>query len=145
MIAASGLSDSDIIANGTVGDQPFYLTDVATKPNGTGSLGSGRSGASSLELMVGATNNINNVIEVELFQMDPMSLGLIGTDILTQDAARSAIDDVNNAIDAVSSIRSYYGALQNRLEHTINNLGSMVENLSASEPRIRDTDSSIFS
>ena len=140
VIAASGLSDSDIIANGTVGDQPFYLTDVATKPNGTGSLGSGRSGASSLELMVGATNNINNVIEVELFQMDPMSLGLIGTDILTQDAARSAIDDVNNAIDAVSSIRSYYGALQNRLEHTINNLGSMVENLSASESRIRDTD-----
>lgn len=140
VIASGGLTDPDIINAAAVGDQPFYLTDVATKPNGTGSLGTSRSGISNLQLMVGAENDINNVIDVELFMMDPSALGLVGTNVLTQDAARSAIDDVNAAIDTVSSIRSYYGALQNRLEHTVSNLSNMVENLAASESRIRDTD-----
>ena len=40
----------------------------------------------------------------------------------------------------VSFMRGYYGALQNRLEHTVSNLGNVIENLSASESRIRDTD-----
>ncbi len=140
IIADNGLSDPDIISSGTVADQPFYLTDVATKPNGTGSMGTSRTGASSIQLMVGAENDSNNVIEVELFTMNPDALGLSGTDVLTAENALSAIDDVNAAIDEVSSIRSYYGALQNRLEHTISNLGNMVENLTASESRIRDVD-----
>ena len=46
----------------------------------------------------------------------------------------------NEAIEKVSESRSYLGAVQNRLEHTINNLGTASENLSASESRIRDTD-----
>lgn len=140
IIASGGLSDPDIIDNALLGDQAFYVTDTATKPNGTGSLGTGRSGKSKIELMVGAENDEHNVIEVELFQMDLMALNLMGTSVLTQDEARSAINDVNTAIDAVSSLRSYYGALQNRLEHTVSNLGGMVENLTASESRLRDTD-----
>lgn len=141
VIAAGGLGGADIIGNtASADDQPFYVTDVATKPTGTGSAGTGKTGTSTLQLMVGAENDSNNVIEVDLFQLDPAALRLTSTDVLTQDKARSAIDDVKAAIDEVSSIRSYYGALQNRLEHTINNLGSMVENLSASESRIRDTD-----
>lgn len=139
-VIAAGLGANDIIGNTVSADQPFYVTDVSTKPSGTGSLGTGKTGTSNLQLMVGAENDSNNIIEVDLFQMDPEALRLTSTDVLTQDTARSAIDDVKTAIDEVSSIRSYYGALQNRLEHTINNLGSMVENLSASESRIRDTD-----
>lgn len=131
---------NSIIGDNVSADQPFYVTAVATKPTGTGSLGIGRSGTSKIQLMVGAENEDDNIIEVELFQMDPDALGLTRTNIRTQDTARSAIDDANNAIDAVSSIRSYYGALQNRLEHTVSNLGNMVENLTASESRIRDTD-----
>ncbi len=61
-------------------------------------------------------------------------------DISTQTAARVAVDMINAAIDAVSSLRSDFGALQNRLEHTINNLGVQTENLSAAESRIRDVD-----
>lgn len=140
VIASGGLGDPDIIDSAVLGDQQLYLTDVATKPNGTGSLGTGRSGVSNLELMVGAENREHNIVEVELFQMDPLALSLMEVNALTQDDSRNGIDNVNTAIDTVSSIRSYYGALQNRLEHTVSNLGSMVENLTASESRIRDTD-----
>lgn len=54
--------------------------------------------------------------------------------------ARSAIDYVDNAISNISTARAQLGAYQNRFEHTINNLNVAVENLSASESRIRDTD-----
>ena len=54
--------------------------------------------------------------------------------------ARSAIDTVDNAISQISTARAQLGAYQNRFEHTINNLNVAVENLSASESRIRDTD-----
>lgn len=82
----------------------------------------------------------DNIINVELYQMNPDSLGLADTNVADQESALSAIDEVNDAIDQLSSIRSYYGALQNRLEHTISNLSNTVENLTASESRIRDTD-----
>lgn len=141
VIASNGLGDPDIIkSNPLVADLPLYLADVATKPNGTGSLGTARTGTSSLELMVGAENSEHNIVEVELFQMDPLALSLTETAALTKEDALEGIDNVNTAIDTVSSIRSYYGALQNRLEHTVSNLGSMIENLTASESRIRDTD-----
>jgi flagellin len=54
--------------------------------------------------------------------------------------ANAAITVIDNAIDAVSSTRSTLGATQNRLEHTVANLSVAVENLSASESRVRDTD-----
>lgn len=60
--------------------------------------------------------------------------------ILTQADADKAISAINNAIEAVSSERSKLGAYQNRLEHTINNLGASAENLQAAESRIRDVD-----
>lgn len=55
-------------------------------------------------------------------------------------AANSAVSTIQNAIEKVSSQRSKLGAYQNRLEHTINNLGTASENLQASESRIRDVD-----
>ncbi|QOR66250.1 flagellin [Cytobacillus suaedae] len=63
-----------------------------------------------------------------------------GIDISSQTAANSAITNINNAIESVSAERSKLGAYQNRLEHTINNLGTSSENLTASESRIRDVD-----
>ena len=68
------------------------------------------------------------------------TLGLQDTNILDAEQADKAIDAAKNAIQAVSSIRSVYGAIQNRLEHTINNLNNVVENTTASESAIRDTD-----
>ncbi|CAG7633948.1 hypothetical protein PAESOLCIP111_03516 [Paenibacillus solanacearum] len=57
-----------------------------------------------------------------------------------KDSANSAISVINNAIELVSQERSKLGANQNRLEHTINNLGTASENLTAAESRIRDVD-----
>lgn len=63
-----------------------------------------------------------------------------GIDVSTQEAADNAIDLINKAIETVSAERSKLGAYQNRLEHTINNLGTSAENLTAAESRIRDVD-----
>lgn len=50
-----------------------------------------------------------------------------------------AIDEIKAAIQMVSNVRSEYGAIQNRLEHTINNLNNIAENTAEAESRIRDT------
>ena len=79
--------------------------------------------------------------------MDSESLGLDtlrDTGIMTQDAASAALDLVkngaNSAINTVSSVRADLGAMQNRLEHTINNLDVATENMESANSRIRDTD-----
>ena len=58
----------------------------------------------------------------------------------TEDSATKSIDTIKNAIQKVSSQRSSLGAVQNRLEHTINNLDNVVENTTSAESRIRDVD-----
>ena len=63
-----------------------------------------------------------------------------GIDVSTQEAADRAITIINEAIETVSAERSKLGAYQNRLEHTIANLGTSAENLQAAESRIRDLD-----
>ena len=61
-------------------------------------------------------------------------------DATDQTRARNMIDKINCAIDKVSKLRGTFGAVQNRLEHTINNLAVSTENISAAESRIRDVD-----
>ncbi|WP_457848569.1 flagellin, partial [Staphylococcus aureus] len=58
----------------------------------------------------------------------------------TQSGAKAAIDKIKNAIKSLSTQRADLGAVQNRLEHTIANLDNVVENTTAAESRIRDTD-----
>ncbi|WP_374020924.1 flagellin [Paenibacillus thiaminolyticus] len=67
-------------------------------------------------------------------------LSITDVNLDTEEGARAAIATIENAINLVSSQRSEFGAVQNRLEHTINNLGVNAENLSASESRIRNAD-----
>ena len=66
--------------------------------------------------------------------------GTGGIDVSSQAAADQAVTIIDNAIGLVSAERSKLGALQNRLEHTIANLGTSAENLQAAESRIRDVD-----
>lgn len=66
--------------------------------------------------------------------------GTTGLDFSTADAAQASIGRIDSQIEAVSTARAGLGAMQNRLEHTIKNINVSVENLSASESRIRDTD-----
>ncbi|XWW51726.1 hypothetical protein M1Q06_01105 [Planococcus sp. 11815] len=72
--------------------------------------------------------------------MDSGSLGVKGVDVTTTTGAESAITTINDAIELVSGERSKLGATQNRLEHTINNLNTSSENITAAESRIRDVD-----
>jgi flagellin len=74
--------------------------------------------------------------------MDTAGLGIKGLNVKdsTGAAATYAIDSIADAIAKVSAQRSALGAVQNRLEHTINNLDNVVENTTSAESQIRDTD-----
>ena len=72
--------------------------------------------------------------------MSAKSIGITDVDISTLEDAQTAIDKIRTAINTVSSTRGDLGAIQNRLEHTINNLSVTTENMTAAESRIRDTD-----
>ena len=75
-----------------------------------------------------------------LADMSATALNLNGIDISTQTGASDALSVIEDAIKAVSDQRAAFGAIQNRLEHTINNLGVTAENLAAAESRIRNAD-----
>ncbi|APM39295.1 flagellin [Clostridium kluyveri] len=75
---------------------------------------------------------------VALTDGDAVNVG--GINVSDQSSANSAITTINNALETVSTQRSKLGAYQNRLEHTINNLGVSSENLTSAESRIRDVD-----
>ena len=109
--------------------------------------------AKSITLHVGESSSTDNQIKISLSKMSASFLGVSAThigkgsaagatklSITTAANARIAISTINKAIDFISSMRSDFGALQNRLEHTINNLGVQNENISAAESRIRDVD-----
>jgi flagellin len=89
---------------------------------------------------VGANNNTNERISVTIGKADAATLGTSALSLTSTANAQAAIAAVDNAINSVSTTRGNLGAFQNRFEHTINNLNVAVENLSASESRIRDTD-----
>ena len=95
---------------------------------------------SGLNLQVGDTAENFNKVKVSVNDMSAMSLGISSVDVGTQEGASSAISKIKSAINSVSSTRGDLGAIQNRLEHTINNLGVAQENMTAAESRIRDVD-----
>jgi flagellin len=107
---------------------------VSTKPFDVGSL--------TLSLHVGADATKNNQISVELKSMSAENLGVKGLHVDGADDtnALNAIETISAALEKVSDQRSALGAVQNRLEHTINNLDNVVENTTSAESQIRDTD-----
>ena len=96
--------------------------------------------ALSFNLHVGADADSTNKITVDIDSMSSAGLGIKGIKADTEQDATYAIDAIADAISQVSSQRSALGAIQNRLEHTINNLDNVVENTTTAESRIRDTD-----
>ena len=96
--------------------------------------------ALSFNLHVGADADTTNKISVKIDSMSSAGLGIKGIKADTEQNATYAIDAIADAISKVSEQRSSLGAVQNRLEHTINNLDNVVENTTSAESRIRDTD-----
>ena len=95
-----------------------------------------------LSFQVGVDTTANNKISVSMQSMSAESIGVKGISVTGDDStnADAAVDTIGEAIKKVSSQRSALGAVQNRLEHTIANLDNIVENTTAAESAIRDTD-----
>lgn len=122
---------------------PGTGTSTGTTPNpgtgtttpGTGTV-AGTKGGLSFHIGSGA----GQVMSLHIEAMNAAKLGIDKVDVTTTDGASKAISIAQKAIDIVSSQRAELGAAQNRLEHTIINLGNTAENLTAAESRIRDAD-----
>ena len=114
------------------GNGEFTITHAKTEPEKP----------LTFSLHVGADADMSNKIIVDITSMTAEGLGIKGLSVSdeTGKAATYAIDRIATAIAAVSEQRSALGAVQNRLEHTIANLDNVVENTTAAESRIRDTD-----
>ena len=95
-----------------------------------------------LVLWIGAEAEANNALEVNIdsIKSDDLVIGTANVDISTQEKALNSLQYIEAAINKVSDIRGTLGATQNRLEHTINNLSVMRENMQDAESTIRDTD-----
>lgn len=95
-----------------------------------------------VELQVGAEGTDGNQIVLTIDAMDANGLGVDGLKVDGDDGAngKAAITTIKDAIKTLNGQRSDLGAVQNRLEHTINNLDNVVENTTAAESQIRDTD-----
>ncbi len=106
---------------------------------GTAALGAAPKG-NALTLQIGDTADSYNQLKVSIGDIHTAALGLDKISIGDQASAAKAIDAIKAAINTVSDIRGTLGATQNRLDHTINNLSVMTENIQDAESTIRDTD-----
>ena len=145
-------------ADGTTAATSYYTSDAgktgndnganvaittanAQKTDGTGYLEQfDVNGKLSFNLHVGADSSSNNKIGVEISSMSAAGIGVKNLKVDTEYDATAAVDRISAAIQKVSTQRSALGAVQNRLEHTINNLDNVVENTTSAESQIRDTD-----
>lgn len=132
--AIAGGSDSENIGaekDGTVGT-------ITTVPFAEGD-GSDES-IGEIILQIGETSDDYNQLKVPIFNLHSSYLKIDDFDVSTQDRAQDCISKALSAVNQVSTNRSIYGALQNRLEHTASVLSIMKENIQDAESTIRDTD-----
>ena len=121
---------SDGVINVTANDKT--TTGAQTFLNGDGKGG--------LTLQIGDTGDTYNQLNVTIKDCHASAIGIADLDISTQEGAKAALSTIENAINYVSDVRGTLGATQNRLDHTINNLSVMQENIQDAESTIRDTD-----
>ena len=137
IVKASSIGADTAATNATNANDAYdTATTTFTLNKGTVSYKDGL----SFNLHVGADADMTNKITVNIDSMNSAGLGIKGIKADTEQDATYAIDAIADAISTVSSQRSALGAVQNRLEHTINNLDNVVENTTSAESRIRDTD-----
>ncbi|MBU3819453.1 MAG: hypothetical protein H9864_03645 [Candidatus Faecalibacterium intestinavium] len=102
--------------------------------------GADAKGKGGLSLQIGDTGEDFNQLKVSINDCHADALGIDNISIATQEGAQAALATIKNAINYVSDVRGGLGAIQNRLDHTINNLSVMQENIQDAESSIRDTD-----
>lgn len=111
-------------------------TSLAKLTNGAAKANNGK----PLTLQIGDTSDSFNQLRVGIKDCHVDALGLTDMKIGDQTSAAAALDKIKSAINYVSDVRGTLGATQNRLDHTINNLSVMQENIQDAESTIRDTD-----
>lgn len=129
-----GDADGKIYFN-VKGDAEVAITDGA----GVGKASVPNNGK-GLTFQIGANGVEDQRVTLNVDDMSSSAIGVANADVSTQDAANAAIDMIDAAVKTVSMQRAGLGALQNRLEYTVNNLTTTNENLTAAESQIRDTD-----
>ena len=111
---------------------------------GTGGAGLGADkmmgAGDGLTFQIGANGVEDQRLTINVANMSSTAIGVNGVDVSTQDGANAGINKIDDAIKAVSTQRAKLGAVQNRLEHTVNSLSTAEENLQSAESQIRDTD-----
>lgn len=132
-VIASSLSEGGTSILGAMAPEQLFSIDPSKIAVDLG-------GGARLGILVGTDAFDEQFIYIDLYQMDAEALGIADTNVKTVEDAGDAVEAVKSAIEYVSNVRSRYGAIQNRLEHTIANLGNVVENTTAAESRVRDTD-----
>ena len=145
--AAETKIQAELVAANNIGtvDQAATVAKAAANGKTTYTITKGYATVAdtlSFNLHVGADADMTNKITVDVDTMNTANLGIKGLNVTDASgtAATYAIDAISDAIAKVSSQRSSLGAVQNRLEHTINNLDNVSENTTSAESRIRDTD-----
>lgn len=134
--AASGIAQktgAEVKTSGTAGSLTLDFVKVGGSTNST-------SDGQGLTLQVGDSSDKFQKVTVNVGDMSARGLGIQNLNVSTLEDANGSIDKIKSAINTVSSTRADLGAVQNRLEHTINNLGVAQENITAAESRIRDVD-----
>jgi len=140
-------TDNKAQINGATGDGTQAKNDVpgdgkgwdGLVKKGTAALGEAPKGK-ALVLQIGDTADSFNQLKVSIGDCHVSALGIDSISIADQDSAAEAVDKIKAAINQVSDVRGTLGATQNRLDHTINNLSVMQENIQDAESTIRDTD-----
>lgn len=134
---ANAIYGLTITVNDTDGDSVTAATNALsdfTQTQAAKNTGSDKSST----ILIGA--NTGQSINIAIDNMDAESLGVNNLQVDTQDAANVALGVIDTATATVTTMRSKLGAIENRLDHTINNLTTSSENLTAAESRIRDVD-----
>jgi len=127
--AVTGTLSAAGVWTGTTNGTMIGLKGVSSGSNGGG-----------LTLQIGDTSDSYNKMTVSVNDMHAKAMGIGSIDIGTEDGASAAMKSIKDAINYVSDTRGTLGALQNRLDHTINNLSVQQENIQDAESTIRDVD-----
>ena len=148
-LATQAANDTNVSADrNAIGDELAELGKEITRIKDTTEFNTKKllnGDAETINLQVGANSGQNMTINfkqtgIDLSNIETEVGTLTNSDVKDYDTATALITTINDQLESVSKGRSLLGAAQNRLEHTINNLGAASENLTASESRIRDTD-----
>lgn len=127
----SGAVSLEELTKGSTSLEAIGMDDASREGGATGSM----------TFQIGA--NKGQTMSFSIKDMRSSALGIGGIDVSTSTGAQNAITALDKAISTVSSQRAKLGAVQNRLEHTINNLTTSSENLQSAESRVRDVDMSL--